>query len=79
MRRITTLSITKQLSDLMKKYKLSPSECLRIGVIISVYEKGKGFNNPGNAERLELLRLEKLKALEFHRQQIKLLGGSNGI
>ena len=79
MRKITTLSITEQLSDLMKKYDLSPSECLRIGVIISVYEKGKGFSNPRNAERLELLRLEKIKALEFHRQQIKLLGGKDGV
>jgi hypothetical protein len=32
-----------------------------------------------NAERLELLRLERIKALEFHRQQIKLLGGENGV
>jgi len=79
MRKITSVSITEELQDLMDKYGLSPSECLRIGVIISVYEKGKGFSNPRNAERLELLKLEKLKALEFHRQQIKLLGGKDGV
>jgi hypothetical protein len=75
MRKITSVSITERLQDLIDKYELSPSECLRIGVIVSIYEKGIGFNNPRNAERSELLKQEKEKALEFHKQQIKLLGG----
>jgi hypothetical protein len=59
---ITSISLTKEFRSLLEKYKISPSEAMRKGIAIELYERGVGHymtekNRVRSSQIKELLTL----------------------
>lgn len=64
---VTSVSVSPLMTELLEKYKFSPTEVFRRGMAIMLYEEGeRAFTNPKNKERVEIVKklMEELEATE---------------
>lgn len=61
---VTSVSISKQFHDLSKAYNISPTDAVRKGIAVTLYELGiPGYDTELNKERAEFLK-EYLKEMK---------------
>lgn len=65
---VTSVSVSKEFNNLLSEYNMSPTECFRRGVAVTLCDLGVGmYQSPKNEERLKYVKEFLAKIDEDHK------------